>query len=580
MELHPLRVARFSPRRTQRLSLFAAAASIYYPPRSVRLIANSASKRAEVVSAQGSSAIPEAARPPREKEKEKVIVLGSGWGGYIFSRKLSDKKYSCTVVSPRSYFVFTPLLTDTAAGNLDFSSVVEPVRDRKSKVDFIQAAARQIDFKRKVVICEPTIVKSGVTESPRVEDDEREYEEGPDTGSKRPQQHLRQWEQAEPFEVPYDKLVISTGCVSQTFKTPGVRENAMFFRDVGDSKRVKRRVRECFELAVLPTTSEEMQRYLLHFAIVGAGPTGTELAASLHDFIVSEMDKLYPALRGKSRITLYDIAPRVLNMFDESLSRYAMEVMQKEGIEIKTGHHVQELRWGTPNTDGPHEMDPKGCLTLKTQEEGEVGVGLCVWATGNAMNKFIKYGLNEVKEFPLSSVLLTSGERPSATEGSTWHVKKAPRTGALLVDGHFRVQLESSSGHTAVLQDVFAIGDNSMLETGAPPMTAQAASQEAKWLAERLNQGDLDKAPNFSFRNMGMLAYIGSANALMQIPHELNKENGRQRNRYLPDGLRGRTAWLVWKLAYLSMSMSWRNRVRILFRWMVNRLFGNDVSRF
>ncbi|KAL1979543.1 hypothetical protein VTN96DRAFT_5590 [Rasamsonia emersonii] len=544
-----------------------------------RFLTTTTARRAEVVSTRGSSAIPDVARPAA---REKVVVLGSGWGGYIFSRRLSDEQYSCTVVSPRSYFVFTPLLTATAAGNLDFSSIVEPVRDLKTRVDFVQAAARAVEFKRKVVICEPTIVRSGVTEQPRVDEPEREIDDGPDTGSKRGKEHLRQWEEAERFEIPYDKLVIAVGCMSQTFNTPGVRENAMFFRDVGDSKRVKRRVRECFELAILPTTSEEMQRYLLHFAIVGAGPTGTELAATLRDFIVRDMDRLYPALRGKARITLYDIAPKVLSMFDESLSRYAMETMRKEGIEIKTAHHVQELRWGVPYTDGPHEMDPKGCLTLKTQEEGEVGVGLCVWATGNAMNKFIK-SLDVVKEFPTSSVVLKSGEPPSAVAESSsgaWHVKKAPRTGALLVDGHFRVQLESEQGQTAVLQDVFAIGDNAMLETGAPPMTAQAAKQEAKWLAERLNKRDLEKTDNFSFRNMGMLAYIGDANALMQIPHDRWNNGARKINGYLPEGLRGRTAWLVWKLAYLSMSLSWRNRCRILFRWIVNRLFGTDISRF
>jgi NADH dehydrogenase len=581
----PFRVARFSPPRTQRLSLVwispvaAAAAARKHPSPacngSVRCLTRSASRRAEVVVSPHSTAIPEGSRPA----KEKVIVLGSGWGGYRFSRKLSDKQYSCTVVSPRSYFVFTPLLTESAAGNLDFSSIVEPVRDRNSRVDFIQAAARQIDFKRKVVICEATIVKSGVTESPRVEEHERKDEEGPDTGSKRGKEHLREWEQGEMFEVPYDKLLISVGCVSQTFKTPGVRENAMFFRDVGDARRVKRRVRECFELAVLPTTSEEMRRHLLHFAIVGAGPTGTELAANLRDFIYWDMDQLYPALRGMAKLSLYDIAPKVLSMFDESLSRYAMETMKKEGIQIKTGHHVQELRWGPPNTEGPFAMDPKGCLTLKTQEEGDVGVGMCVWATGNAMNKFIKNNLDAVKEFPSSSAVLKSGEPPSVAEQSSWHVKKAPRTGALLVDGHFRVQLESEKGQTAVLQDVFAIGDNAMLETAAPPMTAQAASQEAKWLADRFNRRNLETVPGFSFRNMGMMAYIGSSNALMQIPHE-KKESGRRSKPYLPEGVRGRAAWLLWKVAYLSMSISWRNRVRILFRWFVNRVFGKDISRF
>lgn len=461
------------------------------------------------------------------------------------------------------------------------------MRELKSKVDFIQAAARQIDFKRKRVLCEASIVKSGVTESPRVEETERQFEEGPETGSMRGKEHLRGWERGQLFEIPYDKLVIAVGCTSQTFGTPGVRENAMFFKDIGDSRRVKRRVRECFELAALPTTTAEMQRNLLHFAIVGAGPTGTELAATLRDFVSKSMVDLYPALKDKTRITLYDVAPTVLSMFDKSLSQYAMETMSKEGIDIRTSHHIQELRWGMPNTEGPHEMDPKGCLTLKTKEQGDVGVGMCVWATGNTMNKFVKYSLNDVDEFPTESAVLkppSTSSSEKVTETNGWQIKKAPKVGALLVDGHFRVQLENpQSGQTAVLQDVFAIGDNAMPETGAPPATAQATSQEAKWLAERFNRGDLDTAPGFSFHNMGTLAYIGSSNALMQIPHEKNPATDgdeKRRNPYLPEGLTGRMAWLVWKVAYLSMSISWRNRLRILFRWMLNRAFGSDVSRF
>lgn len=524
-----------------------------------------------------SAAVPDDANDKRER----VVILGSGWGGYKLSRDLQSSKFAPLVISPRSYFVFTPLLTDAASGSLDFSNIVEPVRDSHAKVDFIQAAARAIDFNRKTVRCEATVVRSGVTESPRTHDDERIEEEGPEsTTTNATTVRSRRWEQGETFDVPYDKLVIAVGAVSKTFQTPGVRQNAMFFRDIGDARRVKRRVRECFELAVLPTTSPEMRRHLLHFAIVGAGPTGTELAANLRDYIYQDVVKLYPAVQGIPRISLYDVAPKVLSMFDESLSRYAMDTMRKEGIGIKTEHHVKSLRWGAPGQPPPHEMDPKRCLTLTTEEEGEVGVGMCVWATGNAMNKFLSRIL-DLDAFPASSALLKSGDgdgsqqqqQPSDLEKAQWQIKKAPGVGALLVDGHLRVQLQSSTGQTAVMQDVFALGDNAMLETGSPPATAQATTQEAKWLAARLNQNDLDSQPPFSFRNMGSLAYIGNANALMQIPSE-------DRSRYLPAGLTGRSAALVWNWAYVSMSISWRNKLRVVFRRMVNWLYGRDVSRY
>jgi NADH dehydrogenase len=182
-----------------------------------------------------------------------------------------------------------------------------------------------------------------------------------------------------------------------------------------------------------------------------------------------------------------------------------------------------------------------------------------------------------VDPLPADSVLTIEGSSvtPSSAE-QAWKFKKAPKKGPLLVDGHLRVQLENESGQTAVLRDVFALGDNAMPETGAPPATAQATFQEAKWLATRLNKDDMAQTPPFSFKNLGTMAYIGNERALMQIPHE----NDGTMNKYLPEGIKGRTASLIWKAAYITMSISWRNKLRIAFRWTLNRLFGRDVSRF
>ncbi|WEW54740.1 hypothetical protein PRK78_000165 [Emydomyces testavorans] len=446
--------------------------------------------------------------PKSSPQRERIVILGSGWGGYTLSRRLSPAKISPIVISPRSYFVFTPLLTDAAVGSLNFSEIVEPVRDRKSQVQYIQAAARRVDFSKKMVTVEASVVKSGVTESARVEQSERESDQGPEIGNLRGKENLRNWEAGQLFEVAYDKLVIAVGCVSRTFNTPGVRQNAMFFKDIGDARRVKRRIRECFELAVMPTTTPEMQKSLLHFAIVGGGPTGTELAAALSDFLHEDMFKIYPMLKERTRVTLYDVAPKVLSTFDKSLSEYAMKVMRREGVRIKTNHHIEELRWGEPYKERPPDMDPKGCLTLKTKEDGEEGVGLCVWATGNEMNKFVNESLGKLEQFPASSALIQAGpDSRNDVKPSTWKIKKVPKIGALLVNSHLRVQLESDDGRTAILQDVFALGDNCMLEHGSPPATAQATNQEASWLAKRLNKGDMDQDPGFSFKNLVRLDF-------------------------------------------------------------------------
>ena len=144
---------------------------------------------------------PAAAQEPDDK-RERVLILGSGWGGYTLSRRLSPKTYAPLIMSPRSYFVFTPLLTNTASGSLDFSNIVEPVRDPRSKVNFIQGAARGVNLKKKTVLCEATVVKSGVTESPRTLEEHRGTEEGPESRNQQPMQPYLEWEQGKCSKYP------------------------------------------------------------------------------------------------------------------------------------------------------------------------------------------------------------------------------------------------------------------------------------------------------------------------------------------------------------------------------------------
>ena len=124
---------------------------------------------------------------------------------------------------------------------------------------------------------------------------------------------------------------------------------ALFLKDIGDARKIRRRILEIFDLAVLPTTTEKVKKNLLHFAVVGGGPTGMEFAANLSDLIHQDLSKLYPSLMRYVRISLYDVAPKVLPMFDASLADYAVKIYTREGIDIKTSHHVEELRKGFPD---------------------------------------------------------------------------------------------------------------------------------------------------------------------------------------------------------------------------------------
>lgn len=172
------------------------------------------------------------------------------------------------IVSPRSYFVFTPLLASTSVGTLEFRNALEPVRSRRNATEFFQGWADAVDFQDKKLLIEEAVhdpqqglALTGEREGKEKVPDEYRVKKG----------ELVRQAKGEMFEMAWDKLVVAVGCYSQTFGTKGVKENAFFLKDVGDARRIRNRMLACFETASLPTTSEEMRRALLHFAVVGGG---------------------------------------------------------------------------------------------------------------------------------------------------------------------------------------------------------------------------------------------------------------------------------------------------------------------
>lgn len=456
--------------------------------------------------------------------KERIVILGSGWAGYALARTISPSKASRVLISPRSHFVFTPLLASTSVGTLEFRAAVEPVR--RLKLDqFHQAWASDIDFERKVIRVEANTQDEAVT----------------NPGSGPSSVVATRQEQSPPvFEVPYDKLVLAVGCYSQTFGVEGVKEHACFLRDVGDARTIRQRVLQAFERAALPTTSDGERAKLLHFAVVGGGPTGIEFAAEMHDLIHDDLSKLYPTLMRHVAITIYDIAPKVLPMFDRNLASYATEMFRRQGIRVKTEHHLERIR-----RDGDHLL-----LRIKEEEE-EVGAGVVVWSTGLMQNPLVKKLLErEIK--------------------GVGRIAEDPKTGGILTDAHMRVQLTTTSTASAtetsaILPDVYAVGDCAVVQGEHYPATAQVASQQAVYLGRRFNKGDMDTAAAFTFRNLGTMAYLGSWRAIHQSR---------------ADELKGRAAWILWRTAYLTKSMSIRNKILIPVYWVITWIFGRDISRF
>ncbi|KAL5635447.1 hypothetical protein ACGC1H_004292 [Rhizoctonia solani] len=431
----------------------------------------------------------------RKGDRERLVVIGSGWAGFGILREVDKKKYQTVVISPRSYFAFTPLLASTAVGTLEFRTAIEPVR--RKGVELYQAWAETVDFKNKSIVVQSNL----------------------GTG-------LDQDQGGEKFTVKYDKLVIAPGAYSQTFNIPGVTQHAYFLKDVSDARRIRQRILSNFERAALPTTTPAERDKLLHFAIVGGGATGVEFAAELHDLLHDDLPGLYPTEGTKSlveqhaRITIYDVAPRILGMFDTALAEFAERHLKREGVTVRPNHIVERVE--------PDMLHFKG---------GEaVSFGMLVWATGLATNPFVA----NIKGIE----------------------KEATHQARILTDAKLRVLKEGGG----VVDDVYALGDCAAVKDGPVlPTTAQVASQKAKYLVKHLNGDNPGTIPDFAFKNFGALAYVGGWRAIMQ---------GESQN------VKGWAAWVIWRGAYLTKSVSWRNKILIPMLWMINWLFGRDISRF
>ncbi|KAI9475754.1 MAG: FAD/NAD(P)-binding domain-containing protein [Benjaminiella poitrasii] len=415
------------------------------------------------------------------KSQGRVVILGSGWAGFRLIRDLDKKNYDVSVVSPRNHFVFTPLLASTSVGTLEFRCITEPVREYSRTTSFYEAYCDKIDVKNQVIHCTSSI-----------DNPERKT-----------------------FSLDYDQLIISVGAYSKTFGIPGVKEYAYFLKEVNDAIKIRKRLIDCFEYASQPGLTDKEKEDRLHFVVVGGGPTGVEFSAELYDFIAGDLSRLYPDLMGKTRMTLFDVAPTILGAFDSHLADYASRKFRRKGIQIKTQRQVEKV-----------EKDH-----LVIQGEGAVPYGLLVWSTGLMQNPLVESFTSAAKD--------KSGQR-------------------ILTDGHLHV-IDNGSG--TPFPNIYAVGDCATIKDNDLPATAQVASQKAGYLAKTLNKiakkgDDFPEGKEFKFRNNGMMAYIGSHEALVDLSAVHNWAK-----------MSGHLSWLLWRSAYISKSVSVRNKMLIAYHW-------------
>ncbi|KAA8629794.1 hypothetical protein SMACR_01935 [Sordaria macrospora] len=468
-----------------------------------------------------------------DPSKKTLVVLGTGWGSVSLLKKLDTEHYNVIVISPRNYFLFTPLLPSCTTGLIEHRSIMEPIRTilrhKKANVKFYEAEASSVDPERKVVrVLDTSEIRGDVIET----------------------------------EIPYDMLVVGVGAENATFGIPGVREHTCFLKEIGDAQRIRKKIMDCVETAAFKGQSQEEIDRLLHMVVVGGGPTGVEFAGELQDFFEEDIKKLIPDIADRFRVTLIEALPNVLPSFSKQLIEYTESTFKEEKIDIMTKTMVKKV---TDKTVEAEISKPDG-----TREKITLPYGLLVWATGNAVRPVVKDLMERIpaqkdsrRGLAVNEYLVVQGTRDIWAVGDCAVAGYAPTAQVASQEGNFLAGLFNNMARTEVLeQRVRELSGSLNLQPG----NAAEISKEIEEHERQLRR--IKDIKPFHYSHQGSLAYIGSEKAVADV----SWFNGN-----LASG--GSLTFLFWRSAYLSMCFSTRNRLLVINDWVKSKLFGRDVSR-
>ncbi|KAL1589939.1 hypothetical protein WHR41_01312 [Cladosporium halotolerans] len=474
-------------------------------------------------------------QPEPDPSKKTLVVLGTGWGSVSLLKKLDTENYNVVVISPRNYFLFTPLLPSCTTGTIEHRSIMEPIRNflrhKGAAVKFYEAEATKIDYEKKVIyINDDSEIKGAVSQT----------------------------------EVPFDMLVVGVGAENATFGIPGVKEHGCFLKEVNDAQRIRKRIMDCCETATFKDQSPEEVKRLLHMVVVGGGPTGVEFAGELQDFFENDLKKWIPEIASNFRVTLVEALPSVLPMFSKNLIDYTEQTFKEETIEIRNKTMVKNV------TEQYIEAEYTNAAGEKVLER--IPYGLLVWATGNAVRPVVRDLMGQIpaqkdsrRGLAVNEYLVVKGTENVWAVGDCAVANYAPTAQVAAQEGAFLARLFNQMAKTEEFETELATLSE---KQGTAPNkdSRDEVFAQIKDVQKRLRR--VKQMGPFEYSHQGSLAYIGSEKAVADISWLTGN---------LATG--GQLTYFFWRSAYLSMCFSTRNRVLVFMDWMKSYIFGRDVSR-
>ncbi len=397
----------------------------------------------------------------------RIIIIGGGFAGISIAKKLSGKEVQVVLLDKHNYHCFQPLLYQVSTGGLEPDSIAYPIR--KILKDFPNFFFRLANVEE--VLAADNKVRTNIG------------------------------------ELEYDYLVVATGSETNYYGNKGIETNSMAMKTIPQSLNLRSLILENFEQALLTDELHERDA-LMNFVIVGAGPTGVELAGALAEIKKGILPKDYPDLDTRRvQINLIQSGDRILKEMSEKASEKAEEFLESLGVQIWKNMRVTSY-------DGK---------TVTTNTDDTFDTAAMIWAAGV---KGVRIKGMDAKR------LLAPG-------------------GRLVVNQYNQVK-----GYA----NVFAIGDVAcMQEENTPfghPMMAQPAIQQGKNLGDNLVRL-LEKKPlrPVIYKDKGKMATIGRNKAVV----DLKKFK-----------FQGVFAWFVWMYVHLFFLIGFRNRAVVFINWVYN----------
>lgn len=409
-----------------------------------------------------------------ETDKERVVVLGGGFAGLRLARKLSKKNFQVVLLDRNNFHSFQPLFYQVATSGLEPAAIAFPLRkifQKQNHVHIRIAEVQEVDPERHLVLTNIGYLN-------------------------------------------YDHLVMALGADTNYFGNERIRRHAVPMKSLNEAIALRNNILYNYELA-LNEKDPERASALMNVVIVGAGPTGVELAGALAEMKRFILPKDYPELDfSKMRVQLLEAMPNILPGYSEQSSNRAERYLKKLGVEVLTNTMVQDYDGQT--------------VTLKDAEP--LSTHTLIWAAGIQAN--------------------TVNGLPDAVYG---------KNKRLIVNRYSQVK---------GLDHIYALGDMAYMETEdfpkGHPQVAQVALQQAKNLFINLVRQKRNKELRpFTYVDKGSMATIGRNLAVADLPAKIR--------------LGGAPAWLLWLFIHLMALVGVKNRLLVFINWAIN-YFTYDQS--